>query len=226
MARVKIPDGEQESLQHLARMSEEHFSAIVNGLAEVNPTTHMPTFIRRSIQSAALGEDGQLYKTIGSVIAIANALVTNGSDPDSIVNDLSHQLRSESWLEQDEIPIFRDRLLRFFSIDNVILIAQAFGALASSHAYYQRADISSTIAPLYLKSRPDDELGGATVLHELVLRTSSLNDEFMTFRCLLDLDDLQQIRKKVDEALRRDKALKDFIGKTGLQIVSDSSDSQ
>jgi hypothetical protein len=224
MKRITIPDGEHGSLQKLARLDQDSFDQLVESAKQIQPALPMRVFISQTLSEAGLGNSDGLHEMVGSLLALMNSISAIGSDVESVIEDLASQLRSADMLDEDELDTFRTRITRFLTIETFALVSQAFNSLVSSGAYYVRADILGRLAPLYIEKSPAaPEFRGAAIFHELSIRSTSSEDEDAVFRCLVDLEDLQEIRRLVDRAIAEDKLLRERGANFGLRIVDDAS---
>ena len=214
MARLTVPNALIPQLSKLASLTEasaaELFSAIDSAPALLNPKI-MASKI--AAQTPSIPQE-DLSGILEALFSVSAAQVATSVPVSKFVDDVAESLsEKKAKLDVDKLKPKLEKLLRLRALS----LAVKASTLQRDHAsLFLNARIFTDVRPVFAEAPETVET--AVVFHSLKL-TYLQSSEPQEFFLAMDDDDLAALQKVIARAEKKSKAIRTFLGKSGLPNV-------
>lgn len=218
MAKVRIPDQVKPGLIELSKLTQNNFDGLIdfvrNAKAEFKPDILLVK-LKSYLKDVNEQEIEHLLKTLISVFSFFE---TTNKTATQIIQDLVNAILSDeitSDCSDEQISLLETRLTALLAINSPFkLSSKAVTLVRDYERIYLDARIINDIRPVISKKH-EKTLTGALILHTLKIEYQDINGTQELY-IALDTNDIQNLRKKLEEAEDEINTIKKIINQADI----------
>ena len=213
---VAIPERYRAGLLSLARLGETDYELFARVLADAAPTLYPPDLF-----DYVAARIPNVSKDTVSAILTAMLSVLSADEPDLEPEKLISDIASAKVLDlaPQERSIFRARLASLMANRSLIATSKALSILVESERPFHDARIISDVRPVYARNPAEGALA-AVIVHTLVVSYHRLGQPLGQVHIAMDQEDLGTLRRVIDRAIAKGKALEALLGQAELRVLN------
>jgi hypothetical protein len=219
MADLSIPTRHKNGVVKLLKLSEDSFSQIISAFEGVGPKL-FPDDLSTQVLSKIRGVSPE---DLSEIIAMIMSLSSHRAHDESTAEELAEQVIQAaigSDIRIESRNAFKDRLVKFFELDTLLVSAKALGILQSNENLFCSARILTDVRPVF-GSDPNISPTAAVMVHMLDLGYHK-NGELKHLYIAMDSLDIDILREALDRAESKAESLKLLIKKAGMEFLDPS----
>jgi hypothetical protein len=206
----------------LARLDESFVQELEKGLNESAPSLAKHELLGHLRELPTLDSAPFLDSLVETLISLASSEYTSQAPQGPLIAGVITNLKEEpdgSGLTESEEATLSDRLTRLLSTRCIHLVSRGT-VLKSSHSHiYRSARVISDLRPLFTEVDGNQTISAALLNHDLCLRTTH-NQVTENIFVSMDSDDLLQLSKAIERAIKKDRALRIFATISKIPIIT------
>lgn len=213
MSRYKIPEIYLSGFKSLLKLDKEKFDKIIDLIQNKIEIEYLPSKIEEAI-SEEVSIDSKMAVEITNALFGLNGLfeLEDSKNKKEVAKSLCDSLKFEFEEEKELIEkVDWDQLSEYFVLltsDTPISFSYKTIDLNSEYErIYKASRVLTDIRPVF-KNDVNEDIHCAIIVHKLKLEFTDAHNNPTTFYFSLDSQDLQQLKKNIDRAESKEKALK------------------
>jgi hypothetical protein len=218
MAKIRIPDKIKPGLKIIIDINQNNFDNLIDLVksapAELDIDILLSHF-KQNLESLNEKEIEDLLKTLSSLFTFFE---TSNKKVTEITIDLVSAILSDDNLpgfSDEELNLLEDRLRVLLEISSPFKLAsKAVKLLRDNERIYIDASLITDIRPVISKKH-DTNLTGALIVHTLKIEYQDING-IQEFYVTLDNQDIQNLRKKLEESEEEINAIKKIVSQANI----------
>ena len=219
MASIIIPESDIPKLEKIANLREGEFSSLVAALRAVEPSVKMKVYASNLLKKTPELKEGDIYPIISVVMSLYRAKDSSGMDSGKVA-ELAIGFLSESHAARfptEKLTLLQKRLLDLFDAGSSVMVAaRSLNVLTAHEHVFLDARIFSDIRPVFADSV--EFATAAVIAHNLKIGFRH-NDENKEFFVALDNNDLEKLKKVIDRAEKKTKAMASILEKSQVTFL-------
>jgi hypothetical protein len=218
----KIPERHKNAIKALVQLTEEQTQALKAALESAVPRLSIQR-LAKDLESKARLQPAQLEPMLAALISLAAAAEEREEPLDEVAGAVAGRALDEKLgLELEGVEGFKKRLLSLLAIESSIgVTARAFGLVLEHERTAVATRILTDIRPIFMGDGVKPV--AAMVVHTLKIESHKEEGHVSHFFAL-DIDDLVELKKTVDRAIRKEENLKASIVKGDLSFIDAHSE--
>jgi hypothetical protein len=218
MAELSVPERHKSGLIKLLRLSDRSVDQIISAFEGV-----APKFIPEELAAAAIPKvegisSNDFLEIINAVLSLSQHRVHDDTPPEELAGQVFRALLEagiddKSLLRESE-QSFRQRLVRFFELETLLISAKAAGILQSHENLFCSARILTDVRPVF-GSDPRVVPNSAVIVHMLNLSFHH-EGEIKELYIAMDTLDIGLLREALDRAELKSESLKTLMKRAGV----------
>jgi len=213
MSRYKIPEIYLSGFRSLLKLDKEKFDKIIGLIQRKIEIESLPSKIGEAI-SIEIGVDSKTAFEITDALFGLNGLfeLEDSENKKDVAKNLCDSLKFEFGDDKDLInKVDWDRVAEYFIVlttDTPLSFSYKTIDLNSEYErIYKASRVLTDIRPVF-KNDVNEDVHYAIIVHKLKLEFTDAHNNPTTLYFSLDSQDLQQLKKNIDRAESKEKALK------------------
>jgi hypothetical protein len=218
----KIPDRHRNAIKSLVQLTEDQAQALEKALQSAAPRLSIGR-LATDIESKAGLPQAQLEPILAALISLAVAAEQREEPFEEVAEAVANRAVEEKLdLEPAAVASFKKRLSSLLAIETSIgVTARAFGLVLEHERTAVATRILTDIRPIFMGDGIKPV--AAMVVHTLKIESHKEEGHVSHFFAL-DIDDLVELKKAVDRAIRKEENLKASIAKGDLSFIDAHSE--
>lgn len=226
---IKIPSKYRSSLEKLAIIDNQTFDNLIDLIRNSPPTLHL-----EEVLASAYGQKIEVEEIAGLLDAIL-PLYHLRKHQNLSIEDLVEKVSSNfqiseldlegieyERLSDKQVFLFKERLSIFLEMSGSLEVVSSASALISEYDnIFLNSQIITDIRPVF-KSEIQEGIGGILIVHILRVTYQTINGK-KEFFVALDSEDLNNLIKQQEDALKKEEALKNFAAKADINHLDVNS---
>lgn len=220
MAELKIPESHKGGVLKLLRLSDQSLEQMISALEQATP--HLfPQDLSSEVVSKTKGVSPQ---DVSEILDALMSLFYSGFHHDVPPEQLAEQVveamvetPKDFELSSERQNWFRERLIRVFKIENLLVVAKALSVLQDNEKTFSGARILTDVRPVF-----GSDIGvaprAAVIVHMLNLTFYS-EGQLKELFIAMDTADVQMLREVLDRADLKSETLKSVIEKADVKYL-------
>jgi hypothetical protein len=223
LADITIPPTFQPGLLSVRDLTDQQVQAILAALSQIEPSTNYAEIASRTVSvldKQIVGE--QTTDVLRAVASLYDYRSYSGKSVAETVAEVSGALEHPDddgrrpLLAAADVERYANKLRQLLSADRLFRHFKVRRLAVDAYSTFSTARIITDIRPIFDAERITQPTG-AIVIHTLKLEYWQENSKELYL--LLDEDDIATLKKALDRATEKSKALKNFIRATKTEYV-------
>ena len=217
-----LPTRSQQAIQHLIRLDEASFEMLLKAMSAAKPTLSRYRFCRHVASAFNETEQERIKTIVYELLTMAESFDDNSESFPQEIADLVtgavHGSRSADFsVSEDDERILGERLEKIFkTAPTLTLITKAQDVLTEHQHVFYSARIFTDVRPVFSDS--GETINAVGLIHNLNIHFGQ-GDDHSDFYVALDTSDIQSLRRVLDRADAKAKALQSLIEKAQLSYL-------
>jgi len=217
---LHIPDEHRDPLVRLNNLSRASVDTIVAALKDCKPTFVVENLTKALVKRAKLSQD-DARNLMWLLVSLYTVMDSSGYGVDAFLDELIQAAKSQ--IKDTKTPVLKNweplraNLRRLLTLGTLGVSAKALGVMVDHAQVFRNARVISDLRPIF-GSDPASKPEAATLVHTLKidLRTKEAQRAFYV---AMDSRDLQILRRAIDRALEKDKALRKVCSASNITFL-------
>ena len=221
MSNINIPKRQYTVLNKIAELSEPQFSELLNSLNEIEASLSAQEFSNHLSKKVKSIPENDVEDVVALLCGLYPAKENNNKTASEIASDIKDTVKYEKPLifTLEKSAVLEDRINKLLSVDKAIAITAKAHDVVTEHQHtFCGARIFSDIRPVFTAAA--DSVSAAVVVHTLNISFHHAGDHKEIF-VALDKSDIEVLKKVIERAERKSKALESIIKKTGVAYLEE-----
>lgn len=227
MVKIRIPDQIKPGLQNLIDIKKNDFDKLIDIIQSAPAELDIDillTHFKKNLEGINEQEIKDLLKTF---ISLFTFFETSNKTVTELTIDLISAIISDQNLpdfSDEELSLLEDRLRALLEVNSPFKLAtKAVKLLRDNERIYLDASVITDIRPVITKKH-EINLTGALILHTLKIEYQDINGT-QEFYVTLDNQDVQNLRKKLEESEEEINSIKKVISQANIIHLDPNSSS-
>lgn len=222
MPRLNIPTAHHRVFSKIALMDEATIDQLESSLTELEADfedLNLTKWLSDRVKSISKDDIKHVVRSLAGLFAVKEL---NNRTVDEIVNDAIETLEADKPrdLPAAQLKVLSARLNRLMSAgDGLNVLAKTISVISEQDKTFLGAKISSDLRPIFLKS--PNEVYAAVVIHNLSVSYRQ-NGESKKLCVAMNPTDVSDLKKAIERAEIKTKALEAFVKKAGIRYLLDT----
>jgi len=221
MAELKIPESQKGGLIKLLSLSDKSLEEMISAFEQVSPH-FFPEDLSIEVASKIKGvPPGDIAEILDTILSLYFSGFHHDMPPEQLagnVIDAMLETRMEEFqLSNEKQEWFKERLIRVFKIETLLVVAKALGVLQDNEKTFCGARILTDIRPVF-GSDTGVAPKAAVIVHMLNISFHQ-EGEVKEFFVAMDTADVQILKEVLDRADLKSETLKSVVEKTGVKYL-------
>ena len=208
VARLRIPPPIQPALVRLAEVSPTNFQSIVESLHTEGPLLARRELTRRLLNNVDSFDEESVRDFLDLTLSLATLRVDLDMTVDRVAEEISTS--SDLNLPDDARPELRKRITVILQVPNILQLAKAADLISRDERVYHSAKVTTDVRPIFADD-PSKAPVGVVIMHSLSIEFHSSGQDG-SWSVALDERDLIKLRDVLERAVKKGKALHEFMG--------------
>jgi hypothetical protein len=221
MAALRIPDSQKRGLTKLLRLPDNSLEELISALERVRPklfAEDLSMEIISEVRSIPADDMGEIIDTLLSLFFTGFHHETPPEElAEQVVGAMTESGMKPFQLSAEAQASFRQRLIRLFNIETLLIAAKALDVLLTNENTFCSARILTDIRPVF-GSDVGVPPSAAVIVHMLDLSCHH-EGELKHFYIAMDTVDIQRLREVLDRADLKAQSLKGVIERGGVTYL-------
>jgi len=221
MANMRIPEGAQESLILLTKLSRESFQSLKEALKKSSPALSIGDLAKKISPGIGLTTEQveTLIAVLGSLFSIrAEQDLSRARFSQDLLEAITETGNKGLKLPEKRLNQLVQDIEELLSLDDLLgVTGRALGVMHEQEHVWRSSRVLTDLRPVFA-SDPDRAPSAFVLIHNLRItyREEGRTREFFV---ALDASDLRKLQKTLDRAVKKEKSLKTFAQKTGVPCL-------
>lgn len=221
MSSITLPKKSYEALQDLIHLDDAFFTALLKALLTAKPILSARKFCSQIGAAFEKPDQEKIKRIVDELLTIAVTRDSTDGSPEEIAEIVSNAVRDgdaeEFSISDEDEKILRERITKVFSETPILgLITKAQDVLTEHQHVFYSARIFTDVRPVFAES--GDTVDAVGLVHNLAIHYGKGTDHD-DFYVALDTMDIQALRKALDRAEMKEKALRALIQQTRVSYL-------
>jgi hypothetical protein len=224
MAQLKIPEDHKGGVLKLLKLSDESLEQMISALEQVTPHLFPQDLSSEVVSKTKDVSPEDVSEILETLLSLFYSGFHHDLPPEQLADDVVEAMvetPKDFELPSERQKWFRERLIRVFKIENLLVVAKALSVLQDNEKNFYGARILTDIRPVF-GSDTGVAPRAAVIVHMLNLIFHSEGKTKELF-IAMDTADVQMLREVLDRADVKSETLKSVIEKTGLKYLDPRS---
>jgi hypothetical protein len=217
MAELKIPERHKKGILKLFELSNDSFDEIVSAFEGIGPK-FSPEQLSAEVGSKIKGiSSTNLVEMIAALLSLISHRVRDETPPEELAEQVVQAMTEVTKDLKDKQELLKQRLVRFFKIETLLVAAKAAGVLQSHENTFCNARILTDMRPVF-GSDATVTPNAAVIVHMLNLSYHH-EGELKEIYLAMDTIDIEILREVLDRADLKCQSLKSLIQRAGVTYL-------
>lgn len=224
---LEMPEAAVQGVEFLSRVSPEQFEMVMSGIAKAAPDLSRRKFINQVIAISGCREE-----VASNVVALATGMFSGcyalSLSKERFFTRFVNTLK-KFHAEKFAAPVLDEtitRLQRLWELDNPLgIVGKAQMLMAEHQNLFVTARLISDLRPIFT-SEADQVPSTCMLVHKLHISHYDQGEDDSDTFFVLDSDDLRELKKIIDRALRKEKLLTDFAKRSNIALLDRTAGSE
>jgi hypothetical protein len=215
MASVTIPESAYPALKSLIRLSPADFDALCEALSKASPALDPDNFWSHVTPHVSQIETF----VVKSILTEIGQMAIGFSVSDTELTDFASAIAEASSAEivAGEREILKERLIKIFTgRKGLNITTKAMGVMLDQDRIFYSARVLTDVRSVF--NEKGDTVEAAVIVHNLRIHYGQ-DSEHKDFYVALDTSDIQALRKELDRADTKAKALEAILKRSGVSYL-------
>ena len=221
--RLEIPPGQKAALARILHFSQKERASLVDLLKESEPSILGRKFVSGWVQKAKVPETeaAELFQLLASMYV---SMDLSRQPTEKFVEDVTAALKAsgDSTLrpKDGDWGSIQSFLSQVFSLETTFGVSAKATDIRSEYKHvFCTARILTDLRPVYGRDVEERPSAGVVVHEAKITYHDSGEEQTKDFYVALDNDDIQQLKKLLDRATRKEASLKTSARKGGINVL-------
>ena len=218
MAELTIPERHKSGLIKLLRLPDNLIDQIISAFEGVTPKFHPEALSEEVISKVKGVSSDDLIEITNALLSLNSHRVRDDTSSEELAGEVVRAILEteikDIKLSVDNQESFKQRLIRFFNIEPLVIAAKATDVLLSHENVFCGARIFTDVRPVF-GSDPRVAPNAAVMVHMLNLSYHH-EGELKELYIAMDTLDVEMLREVLDRADLKRQSLKSLLKKLGV----------
>lgn len=217
---LHVPKRDRTAFSALISYDADRLGVLLEALENLTPTRSVRNSVRQVADRARLPET-EVHQILTVLVSLFTLMDDRAISREKLPDKVLTALEADSEIELPEAkkgPL-RDFLSKVLNLAGTLgVTAKSWNIVRDSERMYCHSRILTDIRPVFV---PETEKPGASiVIHNLKIAYHE-GDDLREFFIALDGEDLYELRRVVDRAIRKEENLRQETAKTSLSLLEE-----
>jgi hypothetical protein len=221
MAELRIPEKQKGGLIKLLNLSDKSLEEMISALEQVTPQL-FPEELSIEVVSKIRGvSPGDVAEILDTLLSLCFSGFHHDIQPEQLAEDVIEAMletrMKEFQLSSEKQEWFKERLIRVFKIETLLVVAKALGVLQDNEKTFCGARILTDVRPVF-GSDTGVAPKAAVIVHMLNISFHQ-EGEVKELFIAMDTADVQILREVLDRADLKSETLRSVVEKAGVKYL-------
>lgn len=219
MAKLgRLPQSLQKSFEAFLSLTNAQRDAVLSALRTTKPSVTSKALVEAISSGSGLPES-VARSVVGFILSLYSTHVEMNAPADQMVDDLfAQQIQDPSKWPGDSLAHTKNALREALSFETSVgVTAKAFRVLSQNKTLFVRSRVLSDLRPVFRRD-PDQDPSATVIVHTLCIECREDGNKTELY-IALDSEDLKDLHRSVERALRKDVTLQRLAKKLEIDCV-------